>query len=243
MHDMLNLALALVLLQPAPPLAPPPGVAPPPPPIAPPNSEPLTERRLLAIEQKVESIQREYWDNAILLEERLGSAIEQADRQVGRPVEIYARVVRVSEQRVHVRFFQDLGETRGPLIEFLDKPEGEYLGGTRLGSALVIGTPTLPVEFAQSLRRGDLLRIRGPLVSIDLSPRPEQRLRDGTRPERAVRAVIAAPRIEKVQPAPAPAVPTPRPPAPLPGAPIPLPALPPAPLPPPIPPLPAPVPR
>ena len=195
------------------------------------------------LEEKVESIQRQYWDNAILLEQHLGSVIEQADRQVGRPVEIFARVVRVDEQRVHVRFFQDLGETQGPLVEFLDKPEGAYLGGTRLSPALVIGPPTLPVEFARSLRRGDVLRILGPLVEIDLSPRAEQRLRDGTRPERAVRVVIASPRIERVQEAPQAVLPAPAVPAPLPAAPVPPAVRPPAPLPPPIPPLPLPVPR
>ncbi|HEV7283158.1 MAG TPA: hypothetical protein VGN57_23330 [Pirellulaceae bacterium] len=229
MHGISNLALALLLLQPGPSA----------PPVAPPNAEPLTEERLLAIEQQVETIQREYWDNGILLEEQLGSVLQRADRQVGRTVEVFARVVRVDDQRVHVRFFQDLGETQGPLVEFLDRPGGAYLGGTRLSPALVVGPPTLPLEFARSLRRGDMLRIRGPLISIELSPRDEQRLRDGTRPERAVRVVLGPPRIERVQeaqqfPVPAPA---------LPALPAPSPARTPLPLPLPIPPLPLPVPR
>jgi hypothetical protein len=174
----------------------------------------------------VETIQREYWDNAILLEERISAAIEQADRQAGRPVEIFARVVRVDEQRVHVRFFQDLGEIKGPLVEFLDKPDGAYLGGTRNSPALVVGTPSLPLDFARSLRRGDLLRLRGALVSIELAPREELPPRDGSRAERAVRVVISAPRIEKIQEAPQPVVPAPLPPAPLPPRSAPLPPVP-----------------
>lgn len=237
MHGLLTLAIAFVLAQPAPPRAPsPPPIAPPP--VVRPNLEPvpaLTEQRLLAIERKVEAIQREYRDNAILLEERLGAAIEQADRQAGRPVEIFARVVRVDEQRVHVRFFRDLGETRGPLVEFLDKPEGAYLGGTRQSPAFVVGTPSLPLELARSLRRDDLLRIRGALVSTELAPREVPKPGEPPKPERAVRVVIAAPIVEKIPEAPQPVVPAPLPPAPVPPR-----AAPPAPVPLPIPPLPPP---
>lgn len=225
MHGLLTLAFALVLAQPAPPPAPlPPPVVPPP--VAPPAVEPLpvlTEQRLLAIERKVETIQREYRDNAILFEEQINAAIEQADRQAGRPVEIFARVVRVDEQRVHVRFFQDLGGIEGPLVEFLDKPGGAYLGGTRQSPALVVGPPSLPLELARMLRRDDLLRVRGVLVSTELAPREVPVLGELPKPERAVRIVIAAPIVEKVVEAPQPVVPAPVPPRVAPPLPVPLP--------------------
>lgn len=247
MQGLLDLALALVLLQPAPPVAPPPPPPPPapvvppplipppviPPPVVPKVTEPLTEPRLLEIERKVENIQREFWDNGILMEERLGAAIDQADRHAGQPVEIVARVVRVDGERVLVRFFRDLGDLQGPLIEFLEKPGGAYLGGTRRAPALVVGTPSLPLEFARTLRQNDLLRLRGALLSIELAPRDEPPRADGSRAQRAVRVVISAPRIEKVEEAPQPAVPAPLPQAPLPSTP-------PLPVPLPIPPLPPP---
>jgi hypothetical protein len=225
MHGLLTLAFALVLAQPAPPPAPlPPPVVPPP--VAPPTVEPLpvlTEQRLLAIERKVETIQKEYADNAILREERLGPAIEQADRQEGRPVELYARVIRVDEQRVHIRFFKDLIDLKGPLIELVDKPGGAYLGGTRQSPALVVGSPSLPLELARTLRKDDLLRIRGALASIELAPRYQVPQGEESEHERAVRIVIVAPRIEKIEEAPQPVAPAPVPPRVAPPLPLPLP--------------------
>lgn len=201
-----------------------------------PAEQPLTEKQLLAVEQRVEALQKEFRDNAILLEERLTAAVHQAEHREGRVVELHTRVVRVDDDRVHVRFFEELGDKRGPIVEFVTKRDGEFVGGTK-NSAFVVGPTALPRSLAQTLRKDDLLRIRGTLVSIGLSAREERFEQNRTTPQRAVKAVVAAPRISKVD-APAPVVPVPAPPLVVPP-PKPLPP-PPLPLRPPVPPLPRP---